>query len=334
MIGSGPAGLSCASQLNKAGHSVTVFERDAKPGGILRYGIPNFKLEKWILDRRIDLYKAEGIVFQTGIYAGVDIPTENLLRDFDALCLAGGSRSARDLAIEGRELNGIYFAMDYLIQMNKLLEGEKYAPENLIEAGGKKVVVIGGGDTGSDCVGTAHRQGASCVVQIEIMPKPPEDRTPDYPWPKYPMLLKTSSSQEEGGDRDWAVATKRFIGKDGKVTGLECVRLDFSEKDAQNRPVMREIPDSSFTLEADMVVLALGFLHPEKEGLLSQLGVTLDNRGNVQASAEFQTSVPKVFSAGDMRRGQSLIVHAISEGRRAAYYIDRYLMGKTELPMI
>ena len=333
VIGSGPAGLSCASQLNKAGHSVTVFERDAKPGGILRYGIPNFKLEKWILDRRIDLYKAEGIVFQTGTHAGVDIPAENLLRDFDALCLAGGSRSARDLAIEGRDLNGIYFAMDYLIQMNKLLEGEKYAPKDLIEAGGKKVVVIGGGDTGSDCVGTAHRQGASCVVQIEIMPKPPEDRTPDYPWPKYPMLLKTSSSQEEGGDRDWAVATKRFIGKDGKVTGLECVRLDFSEKDAQNRPVMREIPDSSFTLEADMVVLALGFLHPEKEGLLAELGVALDNRGNVQASAEFQTSVPKVFSAGDMRRGQSLIVHAISEGRRAAYYIDRYLMGKTELPM-
>lgn len=334
VIGSGPAGLSCADQLNKAGHTVTVFEKDDKAGGIMRYGIPNFKLEKWVIDRRIDLYEKEGIQFKTKTNVGVDITAAELLKNYDAVCLTGGSRDPRDLKIPGRELKGVHFAMDYLIQATQRLNGVKFPEDQIIDAKGKRVIVIGGGDTGSDCMGTAHRQGASCVVQIEVMPKPADGRTDNFPWPKFPMILKTSSSQEEGGERQWSVLTKRFAGENGKVTQLECVTVDFSEKDAKGNPMMKEVPGSEFVIEADMVVLALGFLHPVHDKLLAELKVDLDERGNVKAGADFKTSSDKVFAAGDMRRGQSLIVWAIAEGRRAAHNIDKALMGKTSLPVL
>ncbi len=332
VIGSGPAGLAAADQLNKAGHKVTVFEKDAKPGGILRYGIPDFKLEKNILDRRLEIYAKEGIEFRTSVSAGKDYPAAKLLKEFDAVCLAGGSRQPRDLQIDGREMKGIHFAMDYLTQSNKKVGGEKIPASQLIDAKGKKVVVIGGGDTGADCVGTAHRQGASCVVQIELLPKAPECRTGQFPWPKYPMLLKTSSSHEEGGEREWAIQTRRFSGEKGQVKQLECVRLDWSQKDDKGCASPKEIAGSEFNIQADLVLLALGFLHPEPKGLLEKLKVELDQRGNVLAGENHQTSIKKVFTAGDMHRGQSLIVWAISEGRTAAYHIDKYLLGKTNLP--
>jgi len=317
VVGSGPAGLSAAAQLNRAGHSVTVFERDENPGGILRYGIPDFKLEKRVLDRRINIWKKEGVIFKTGVNVGVDYSTEKLLDEFDAVLLAGGSRVARDLKIDGRELKGIYFAMDYLCQANRRVSGEKTPLGKLIDAKDKKVVVIGGGDTGSDCVGTAHRQGASCVVQIEILPKPPECRVPECPWPKYPILLKTTSSHEEGGERHWSVTTKRFAGEKGHVKKLYCVK----GKD-------------ELEMEADLVILAVGFLHPEHTGLLADLNVEFDRHGNVKTGPDYMTSVKKVFSAGDMRRGQSLVMWAISEGRRAAHFIDKYLEGVSFLPLM
>jgi len=334
VIGSGPAGLSCAAQLNKAGHSVVVFERDKKPGGILRYGIPDFKLEKHLIDRRVDIWKKEGVVFKTGVNIGVDYPGKKLLDEFDAVCLAGGSRVPRDLKIEGRDLKGVYFAMDYLMQSNARIAGEKISKETLIDAKGKKVVVIGGGDTGSDCVGTAHRQGASCVTQIEVLPRPYECRTEVYPWPKYPLLLKTTSSHEEGGERHWAVLTKNFAGEKGFIKKLSCVKVEFSETNGKTCPAMKEIPGSEFEIEADLVILAVGFLHPEHSGLLTDLGVEFDNRGNVKTNTSYMTSVEKVFSAGDMRRGQSLVVWAISEGRQSAYFIDKYIMGESNLPFI
>ncbi|MFA6142736.1 MAG: glutamate synthase subunit beta [Candidatus Omnitrophota bacterium] len=317
IIGSGPAGLSCASQLNRAGHSVTVFERDEKPGGILRYGIPDFKLEKHLIDRRIGIWKKEGIIFKTGVNAGIDYPANKLLSEFDAILLAGGSRIPRDLKIEGRDLTGIHFAMDYLCRSNKKQAGEKLNKAAMIDAKGKKVVVIGGGDTGSDCVGTANRQGASCVVQIEVLAKPPEHRSSSHPWPKYPVLLKTTSSHEEGASRHWEVTTKRFEGIDGSVKKLLCAK-----------------GNGQLEIEADLVILAVGFLHPEHCGLLTDLRVSLDERGNVKTDASFMTSIDKVFAAGDMRRGQSLVVWAISEGRRAAYNIDKYLTGKSSLSLI
>lgn len=335
VVGSGPAGLSCAAQLNRAGHDVVVFEKDDKIGGILRYGIPDFKLEKYIIDRRLKIWKKEGIKFKTSVNVGVDYPTVHLLRDFDAICLAGGSRIPRDLNIEGRNLKGIYFAMDYLTQSNKKVAGKNIPKDKLIDAKGKKVVVIGGGDTGADCVGTAHRQGASCVVQIELLSKPSECRTEQCPWPKYPLILKTSSSHEEGGERKWSVLTKRFIGENGWVKKLSCAEITFGpELDKKNCQVMKEIEGSDFDIEVDMVILAIGFLHPRHHGLLSELGVEFDANGNVKTSENFMTSVKKVFSAGDMHRGQSLIVWAISEGRKAAHYIDEYLMGRTNLPII
>ena len=321
IIGSGPAGLSCAAQLNQAGHQVTVFERDDKLGGIMRYGIPDFKLEKWILDRRIKIWEEEGINFKSGVNVGVDYPTAKLLKDFDALCLTGGSRVPRDLKIEGRDLKGVYFAMDYLVQSNLRVAGEKIADDQSIDAKGKKVVVIGGGDTGADCVGTAHRQGASCVVQIELLPQPSVCRLENQPWPFYPLLLKTTPSHEEGGERKWSIQTKKFIGENGAVNKLACVKLE-------------EVPGSDFEIEADLVLLAMGFLSPEKEGLLTELGVALDQCGNVKTGGDYMTSIKGVFSAGDMRRGQSLIVWAISEGRSTAYFIDSYLMGKSALPVI
>jgi len=323
VVGSGPAGLSCAAQLNKAGHSVTVFERDDRIGGILRYGIPDFKLEKKILDRRIEVWRKEGVIFKTGIEAGKDIAPGELLKDFDAVCLAIGSRVPRDLGLEGRGLSGIHFAMDYLIQSNKRVAGMSVSDGIAIDARGKKVVVIGGGDTGSDCVGTAHRQGAQCVVQIELLPQPSECRLKEQPWPKYPMVLRTSTSHEEGGERRWGVLTKKFIGKD-KVEKLSCVRVVF-EKDESGCSIMKEVPQSAFEIEADMVILALGFVHPEVAGLVKELGLQRDARGTIKTDECFMTSRKKVFAAGDARRGQSLIVWAIAEGRRAARSIDEFL---------
>ncbi|MFA4967302.1 MAG: glutamate synthase subunit beta [Candidatus Margulisiibacteriota bacterium] len=324
VIGSGPAGLSCAAQLNLAGHLVTVFEKDEKIGGIMRYGIPDFKLEKKILERRKAIWEKEGVIFKTGVNAGAD-----LFKDFDAVCLAGGSRVPRDLKIEGRELKGVYFAMEYLTQSNRRVSGEKIPADQLIDAKGKKVVVIGGGDTGSDCVGTAQRQGASCVVQIELLPKPGEQRPENQPWPKYPTLLKTTTSHEEGGERQWSISTKEFkgqnlpVGKAGsKVKSLVCIRVDDK---------LKEISGTEFEIEADLVLLALGFLHPEK---IKGLDIELDPRGNFKTDDNFMTSSKGIFAAGDMRRGQSLIVWAISEGRRAAYNIDKYLMRESLLPVM
>jgi len=333
VIGSGPAGLACADQLNKAGHEVTVYEKDRNPGGILRYGIPDFKLDKKIVERRINLMKQSGVKFEAGVNAGVDVRAEELMNKFDAMVICAGSRTPRDMKIEGRELKGVYFAMDYLMQSNRRVSGEKIESE-IIDAAGKNVVVIGGGDTGSDCVGTARRQGANSVVQLELLPCPPETRSKDYPWPFYPVLLKTTSSHEEGCNRQWSVSTKKFLGKNGKLTGLSCVKVDFSQRYANNRPVMKEVPGSEFEIAADMVVLAMGFVGPEKIGMISGLQLELDVRGNIRADADFMTSKKGVFAAGDARRGQSLIVWAISEGRKAAQNVDKFLMGKTRLPSV
>lgn len=333
IVGSGPAGLACADQLNQAGHKVVVFERDEKVGGILRYGIPDFKLEKNILDRRVDIWKQEGIVFKTGISVGFDYPARKLLEKFDSIVLCGGSRTPRDLKIEGRDLPGIYFALDYLAQSNRRVSGEKIPQPELIDAKSKKVVVIGGGDTGADCVGTAHRQGASCVTQIEVLPEPPRCRNENMPWPSYPMILKTASSHEEGGQRHWAILTKKFIKRNNTLKSLECVKVNF-EQDEKGCQQMKEIPGSGFVIPADLVIIAVGFLHPEHKGLLEDLKVDFDQRGNVKTNSDYMTSIPKVFSAGDMRRGQSLVVWAISEGRRAANGVDKYLMGESFLPLV
>ena len=337
VIGSGPAGLAAADQLNKAGHKVTVFEKDDKAGGILRYGIPDFKIDKKIIDRRLAILKKEGVEFKAGINVGIDYSVSKLKTGFDAVCLTLGSREPRDLKIEGRNLKGIYFAMDYLTQSNRRVgEGFKPSPtggDGFIDAKDKKVLVIGGGDTGADCVGTAHRQGAKSVVQIEVLPKPSECRPEDQPWPKYPMIFKSSTSHEEGGERHWAILTKKFIGEKENVKKILCVKIDF-QKDALGCPVMAEIPASEFYIEADLVILAIGFVRPEHPGLLERLGVEFDSRGNIKTGEDYMSSIKGIFSAGDMRRGQSLIVWAISEGRRAAHYIDKFLMGQTSLPML
>jgi glutamate synthase (NADPH/NADH) small chain len=332
VVGSGPAGLSCAAQLNRAGHDVTVYERDKRPGGLLRYGIPDFKLEKNIIDRRVELMEKEGVEFRTSVDVGVDMSAEELLREHDAVCLAGGSRVPRDLDVEGRGLDGIHFAMDYLTQANMRVSGEGSPERDRIDAKDKKVVVIGGGDTGSDCVGTAHRQGASCVVQIELLPQPPECRTEEHPWPVYPLVLKTSTSHEEGGERYWAVSTRRFEGEGGAVKKLVCEQVEFETGGKGACPAMKSVPDSEFEIEADLVLIAIGFVHPEHEGLLDGLGVEYDERGNVKAAEDHSSTVEGVFAAGDMRRGQSLVVWAISEGRKAARGIDEYLMGESDLP--
>ena len=332
VVGSGPAGLACADQLNSAGHSVVVFEKADAVGGILRYGIPEFKLEKKIIQRRIKILEKEGIRFKTKVNIGVDYKAKKLKDEFDAVCLACGSRTPRDLGIEGRNLSGINFAMDYLIDSNRMVAGDPApARRGWVDAKDKRVVVIGGGDTGADCVGVAHRQGASCVMQIEIMPKPPGCRTNDFPWPKYPLLLKSSTSHEEGGGRDWSVLTKKFIGMNGELKKLSCVRVEF-KKDTQGCTLMQEVGASEFEIEADLVILALGFLHPEKKGIIQEFNLDLDQRGNVKSDEKFMTSKKGVFACGDMRRGQSLIVWAIAEGRRAAHHIDKYLMGESILP--
>ncbi len=332
VVGSGPAGLAAAMQLNRAGHVVTVFERSERVGGLLRLGIPEFKLEKSVVQRRVDQMTAEGVTFKTGVYVGRDIHADQLKERFDAICLTGGSTVARDLPIPGRELDGVHLAMEYLTQQNRVLDGQAFDPAERILAEGKRVLVLGGGDTGSDCVGTAHRQGAEVVYQFELLPQPPVTRRESNPWPQWPMILRTSSSQEEGGLRDYNILTKNFSGRNGKVEKMSAVRLEWGAPDETGRPAMIEIPGSEFDLDVDLVLLALGFLHPEKEGMLEQLGVELDPRGNVATAPNKMTSVPGVFAAGDMARGQSLVVWALAEGREAARGIDQYLMGKTNLP--
>ena len=332
VIGSGPAGLACAQQLARAGHRVVVFEKNDRIGGLLRYGIPDFKLETALIDRRLAQMQAEGVEFRPNSHVGVTLPARQVLAEFDALVLAGGSEQPRDLPAPGRELYGIHYAMDFLTQQNRRVAGQKIPPNEEILVTGQAVVVIGGGDTGSDCVGTSIRQGARSVLQLEILPKPPAHENKLLTWPNWPLKLRTSSSHEEGCERDWAVTTKAFIGAEGRLTALQLARLEWQT--VQGRQTMMEIPGSAFTIPAERVLLAMGFVHPVHEGLLLELGVTLDERGNVRASTtDYQTSLNKVFSAGDMRRGQSLVVWAIREGRQCARAVDEFLMGHSELPV-
>ena len=332
VIGSGPAGMAAAMQLNRVGHMVTVFERNEYIGGLLRLGIPEFKLEKTVVQRRVDQMTAEGVTFRTGVYVGQDLPVADILSEFDAICLTGGSTVARDLPIPGRELDGLHLAMDYLTQQNRINEGQTFSPSDRIAAEGKRVLVLGGGDTGSDCVGTAHRQGAEVVYQFELLPEPPLVRRDDNPWPQWPVVLRMSSSHEEGAVRDYNILTKSFSGSNGTVQKMHAVRLQWGQPDHTGRPAMIEVEGSEFELDVDLVLLALGFVHPEKAGMLDQIGVDLDSRGNVVTGSNKMTSVPGVFAAGDMSRGQSLVVWALAEGREAARGIDEYLMGSTKLP--
>ena len=330
VVGSGPAGMAAAQQLARAGHSVTLFEKNDRVGGLLRYGIPDFKMEKHLINRRCVQMEAEGVTFKTNKEVGVDISFASLQENFDAVVLSGGSEDARALSIPGAEMPGVRLAMEFLTQQNKRNAGDdevRAAPRGSLLATGKHVVVIGGGDTGSDCVGTSNRQGAASVTQLEIMPKPPEKEDKALTWPDWPLKLRTSSSHEEGVDRDWAVLTKRVIGDGEKVTGLECARVEWV--DGQ----MREIVGSEFTLKADLILLAMGFVGPKKAGLLEQAGVELTDRGNVNADTNnYRTNIENVFACGDMRRGQSLVVWAIREGRQAARAVDEALMGVSELP--
>ena len=333
VIGSGPAGLAAAAQLNKAGHEVVIFERDDVPGGLLRYGIPDFKLQKDVVERRIKLMEEEGIVFKCDANVGENIELSTLLREYQALVLAGGSTIPRDLNLPGRELEGIYPAMDFLKQQNKRVGGKAIIGKEL-KAFGKNVIVIGGGDTGSDCIGTSNRQGAKSVTQFEIMPMPPQTRAEHMPWPHYPMLLKVTSSHEEGAHRNWAVNTQKFnADENGNLKSLSVIEVQW-EIDANGRALgFKEVPGTEKEYRCEMVLLAMGFLHPQKQGLLEKLGVELDERGNVKAiEGNYQTNIPKVFTAGDMRRGQSLVVWAISEGRETARKVDEYLMGYSKLP--
>ena len=334
VVGSGPAGMAAAQQLARVGHEVILFEKSDRIGGLLRYGIPDFKMEKSHIDRRVAQMEAEGVKFRVNQNIGVDTPANVLLEDFDAVVLSGGAEWPRDLPAKGRELSGIHFAMDFLPLQNKVVAGDSV--DGQLTATGKHVVVIGGGDTGSDCVGTSNRHGAASIAQFELMPQPPEHENKPMVWPNWPIKLRTSSSHEEGCDRDWAVATKEFIGKNGKVEKLKAVRVEW--KDGK----MQEVAGSEFEMKADLVLLAMGFMGPEQKGLLEQfgaLGVLKDHRQNVKANVDdtadalaYQTANPKVFAAGDMRRGQSLIVWAIREGRQCARSVDAYLMGSTELP--
>ncbi|MEX2592616.1 MAG: glutamate synthase subunit beta [Anditalea sp.] len=330
VIGSGPAGLAAAEQLNKAGHWVTVFERDDRIGGLLRYGIPDFKMEKWVVERRTNLMKKSGIKFRTNAHVGVNIPVKEITDEFDAIMLCGGSTVPRDLDIPGRDLNGVHFAMDFLKQNNKRVAGDTIPEEEEILATGKDVVVIGGGDTGSDCVGTSNRHRAKSVTQIELLEQPPLERTPDNPWPHWPMVLRTSSSHEEGVRRNWALHTKEFIGdEDGKLKGIRVVEIEW-KTEPEKRPAFIEKEETERIMACDLALLAVGFLHPEPGGLLHDLKVDLDERGNVKCK-HYQSSVENVFAAGDVRRGQSLVVWAISEGREAARAMDIYLMGTSKL---
>ena len=335
VVGSGPAGLACAQQLARAGHDVTVFEKSDRIGGLLRYGIPDFKMEKSLIDRRIAQMEAEGVSFRPGIHVGANHSVDELLAEFDAVVLSGGAEWPRDLELPPHELSGIHFAMEFLTQQNKRVAGDPEsvaAPEGGITAKDKHVVVIGGGDTGSDCIGTSNRQGAASVTQLEIMPEPPARENKALTWPNWPLKLRTSTSQEEGCERDFAVATRRAIGSNGRIEALECARLEWTAG-PDGRMTMTEVPGAGFTLKADLVLLAMGFLGPHHDGLLEQAEVALDPRGNVAADTEdYQTSVPRIFAAGDMRRGQSLVVWAIREGRQCARAVDEFLMGTSELP--
>ncbi len=323
VIGSGPSGLAVAQQLVRCGHDVTVFERSEEIGGILAIGIPDYKLEKHIIERRIQQLMNEGIKFEKNMNVGVNISVDEINAKYDAICLAGGSTVPRDLSIKGRALKGIYFAMDYLVQQNSVNRGKEILEER-IDAKGKNVVIIGGGDTGADCLGVAIRQGAKKIYQLEMMPKPPLKRTEKMPWPTWPMILRNNTSHEEGGERDWSIGTKYFSGEDGKVKKVHCIRLEWVEDD-NHRKIMKEIEGSAFELEADLVLFAMGFLHPEHHDMLEKFGVKLDQRGNVRTNEEHQTSVSGVFAAGDMRTGQSLVCKAIADGREAAKAIDAYL---------
>ena len=333
VVGSGPAGMACAQQLARAGHDVTLFEKSDRIGGLLRYGIPDFKMEKHLIDRRVEQMALEGVTFRPNTHVGVTLPANELLEGFDAVALTGGSEKPRELPVPGRDLAGIHYAMEFLPLQNKKVAGDEVA--NQLLATGKHVVVIGGGDTGSDCIGTSIRQGAASVVNFELMPQPPDQENKPLTWPYWPLKLRTSSSHEEGAERDFAVATKRFEGKDGKVESLTACHVEWV-KDEKGAMAMKEVPGTEFTIPAELVLLAMGYVHPVHEGMIDELGVAKDGRGNVKASTDgagsYATSVAKVFAAGDMRRGQSLVVWAIREGRQCAREIDAFLMGSSELP--
>lgn len=339
VIGSGPAGLAAAEQLNFAGHTVTLFERAEEAGGLLRYGIPDFKLAKTVVQRRVELMKEAGIEFKLNTNVGVDVSAKELQDNYDAIVLSGGSTVPRDVPIKGRELNGVHFAMDFLSQNNSRVSQKsplrnhrgEVCPEELM-ATGKNVVVIGGGDTGSDCVGTSNRHGAKAITQIELLAKPPKERSEQTPWPMWPMKLRTSSSHDEGADRRWALFTKEFVGDgNGNLKAIKVAEMGWGEEEPGKRPAWVEVPDTEYEIPCDLALLAIGFLHPQQEGLLNDLGVKFDQRGNIEADATYSTSVSKVFTAGDMRRGQSLVVWAISEGRECAYNVDVFLMGESTL---
>lgn len=325
VIGSGPAGMAAAQQLARAGHSVTVFERDDRIGGLLTYGIPDFKLEKQLVTRRVEQMKAEGVEFRTSVQVGKDITGDQLRAQFDATCLCIGSRVPRDLPVPGRELGGIHFAMEFLEQQNRRVAGDVVPDDVAILATGKHVVVIGGGDTGSDCIGTSHRQGAASVTNLEIMPQPPDSPAAHTPWPLWPLMLRTSTSHEEGGERRFSVTTRHAEGENGRIKRLVCTEVSFEGGKLQ------PVPGTEFTLQADLVLLAMGFVNPEREGIVEQLGVTINERGNVRVNERFETTVPGVYAAGDTQRGQSLVVWAISDGRKAAREIDLFLTGSTDL---
>ena len=332
VVGSGPAGMAAAAQLNHAGHLVTLYERNEVIGGLLRLGIPDFKLEKDVVQRRVDQMAAEGVTFVTNADIGQNVPVAELKEKFDAIVLTGGSTVPRDLDVPGRELDGIHPAMDYLTMQNRINAGKEFPDSERITAEGKHVIILGGGDTGADCLGTAHRQGALSVHQFELLPEPPVERNDNNPWPQWPQILRSSSAHEEGGVRDYNIQTKSFTGIDGQVAKLHGIRLEWGLPDETGRPSMKELEGTEFEIEADLVLFALGFLHPEKNGMLDDFGGELDGRGNVSTNTDRMTSVPGVFAAGDMHRGQSLVVWALAEGRQAAHGVDKYLMGATELP--
>jgi glutamate synthase (NADPH/NADH) small chain len=331
VIGSGPSGMAAAQQLNRAGHTVTVFERENYIGGLLRLGIPDFKLEKQLVERRVQQMRDEGVAFRTGVYVGRNYDVEDLKNDHDAVVLCIGSTVPRDLPVPGRELQGVHFAMDFLTQQNKLLSGETFIEAERISAEGKRVIILGGGDTGADCLATSHRQGAEIVRQFDIVPEPPERRRDSNPWPQWPLILRRSYALEEGGSLDWSIGTRSFSGSNGNVEKLHAVKLEW-KPDENGRMQMVDVPGTEFDVDADLVLLALGFLHPERQGLLESLGVELDPRGNVKTDANKMSTVDGIFAAGDAARGQSLVVWALSEGREAARCVDLYLMGETELP--